>query len=80
MAHFIDLRDSGRWQNYYTQQAEINEAVREAIRARDEWARIAGVSPAPSARDGMTSSRPAALSARDCRRSTIARSGRRRPC
>ncbi|MGB6542031.1 MAG: hypothetical protein WBF03_14300 [Xanthobacteraceae bacterium] len=52
MAHFIDLRDSGRWQHYYTQQAEINEAVSEAICARDEWARIAGVSPAPSAAPG----------------------------
>jgi hypothetical protein len=52
MAHFIDLRDSGRWQNYYTQQAEINEVVSEAIRARDEWARIAGVSPTASAAPG----------------------------
>jgi len=47
MAHFIDLRDSGRWRHYYRQQAEIHEAVREAARARDEWARIAGVPPTP---------------------------------
>ena len=44
MAHFIELRDSGR----YAQQAQIHEAVREAVRARDEWAKIAGVAPAPS--------------------------------
>ena len=48
IAHFIDLRDSGRWRHYYTQQTEIHEALREAIRARDEWARIAGASPTPS--------------------------------
>lgn len=47
MAHFIELRDSGRWRHYYAQPAEIHDAVREAVRSRDEWARIAGVSPAP---------------------------------
>jgi hypothetical protein len=47
IAHFIDLRDSGRWRHYYAQQAEIHAAVQEAVRIRDQWARIAGVVPAP---------------------------------
>ncbi len=42
-AHVIDLRDSGRWRHYYT-PAELNEVLREAVRGRDEWARIAGLS------------------------------------
>jgi hypothetical protein len=48
IAHFIDLRDSGRWRHYYAQPAQIHEAVREAIHARDEWARIVGVALPPS--------------------------------
>jgi hypothetical protein len=52
MAHFVELRDSGRWRHYYAQPAEIHEAVREAIRARDACAKIAGVAPAPSATAG----------------------------
>ena len=47
IAYFIDLRDSGRWRHYYTQHAEIDEAVQEAVRVRDRWASIAGVVPAP---------------------------------
>ena len=43
MAHFIELRDSGRWRHYYAQPAQIHEAVREAARARDEWAKLACV-------------------------------------
>jgi uncharacterized repeat protein (TIGR03809 family) len=48
MAHFVELRDSGRWRHYYAQPAQIHEAVREAIHARDEWAKLAGGAPAPS--------------------------------
>jgi len=43
-AHFIDLRDSGRWEYYYT-LPKFYDALREAFHARDEWARIVGVSP-----------------------------------
>ncbi len=43
-AHVVELRDSGRWKHYYT-AAELLEAVREAASTRDEWARIAGLSP-----------------------------------
>jgi len=42
-AHVIELRDSGRWRHYFT-RAELAEAIREAVRIRDEWARIAGLS------------------------------------
>ncbi len=43
-AHIVELYDTGRWRHYYT-QAELVEALREAIRVRDEWARIAGLLP-----------------------------------
>jgi len=38
-AHFVELRDSGRWSRYYT-PAEFLEAIREVVRARDQWAKI----------------------------------------
>jgi uncharacterized repeat protein (TIGR03809 family) len=41
-AHVLELHDNGRWRHYYTQE-ELLDAIREAIRTRDEWARIAGV-------------------------------------
>lgn len=43
-AHVAELYDTGRWRHYYT-RAELVEAMREAIRVRDEWARIAGLAP-----------------------------------
>jgi len=41
-AHVVELRDSGRWKHYYT-SAELLEAISEAVRTRDQWARIAGL-------------------------------------
>jgi len=41
-AHVFELRDSGRWKHYYTPE-QLLEAIREAIRSRDQWARIAGI-------------------------------------
>jgi uncharacterized repeat protein (TIGR03809 family) len=41
-AHVIELRESGRWRHYYTPEGFL-EALREAVRTRDEWARLAGV-------------------------------------
>lgn len=41
-AHVAELRDSGRWKHYYT-PAELLEALREAVAARDRWATLAGV-------------------------------------
>jgi hypothetical protein len=41
-AHVVDLRDSGRWKHYYT-PAQLLEAVSEAARACDQWAKIAGI-------------------------------------
>jgi len=41
-AHFIELRDSGRWRHYYT-QPELFDTIREAGEICDEWARIAGL-------------------------------------
>jgi len=41
-AHVVELRDSGRWKHYYT-PAELLEAISEAVRTRDQWARIAGL-------------------------------------
>ncbi len=41
-AHVFELRDSGRWQHYYTPE-QLLEVIREAIRSRDQWARIAGI-------------------------------------
>jgi uncharacterized repeat protein (TIGR03809 family) len=40
--HVIELRESGRWRHYYTPE-EFLEALREAVRSRDEWARLAGL-------------------------------------
>lgn len=44
-AHVAELRDSGRWKHYYT-PAELLEALREAVAARDRWATLAGVDAA----------------------------------
>ena len=41
-AHVVELRDSGRWQHYYTWD-ELLEALREAVDTRDTWARLAGL-------------------------------------
>jgi uncharacterized repeat protein (TIGR03809 family) len=41
-AHVIELRDSGRWQHYYTWD-KLLEALREAVDTRDTWARLAGL-------------------------------------
>ena len=41
-AHVVELRDSGRWQHYYTWD-ELIEALREAVDTRDTWARLAGL-------------------------------------
>ncbi len=41
-AHVFELRDSGRWKHYYTSE-QLLEAIRETIRSRDQWARIAGI-------------------------------------
>jgi uncharacterized repeat protein (TIGR03809 family) len=41
-AHFVELRDSGRWRRYYTWE-QILEVVREAVDTRDTWARLAGL-------------------------------------
>jgi uncharacterized repeat protein (TIGR03809 family) len=41
-AHVIELRESGRWKHYYTPD-EFLDALREAVRSRDEWARLAGL-------------------------------------
>jgi len=44
-AHVVELRDSGRWKHYYT-PAELLEAISEAVRTRDNWAKIAGLTVA----------------------------------
>ena len=40
--HLIELRESGRWRHYYTSE-QLLEVLREAVNARDAWARIAGL-------------------------------------
>jgi uncharacterized repeat protein (TIGR03809 family) len=47
--HLVDLCESGRWQRYYTEQQFLLE-LHAAIRAAEEWARIAPAEPAPDAR------------------------------
>jgi hypothetical protein len=37
-AHVVELRDSGRWQHYYTW-----DELLEAVDTRDAWARLAGL-------------------------------------
>ena len=41
-AHFVELRDSGRWRHYFSRDG-FNAEVRKAAALRDQWARIAGV-------------------------------------
>jgi len=41
-AHFIELRESGRWRHYY-KSAELLEAIRDAGRMCNAWARIVGM-------------------------------------
>jgi hypothetical protein len=43
-AHIVELCDSGRWKHYYT-HAELLDELREVVRVRDQWARIAGLMP-----------------------------------
>jgi len=40
-AHVVELRDSGRWKHYYTAE-ELHEVMREVVRSRDRWAKLAG--------------------------------------
>ena len=40
-AHFVELRDSGRWRHYFSRDG-FNAEVRKAAALRDQWARIAG--------------------------------------
>jgi hypothetical protein len=41
-AHVVELRDSGRWKHYYTEQ-QLVDAMNDATRLRDQWATIAGL-------------------------------------
>jgi uncharacterized repeat protein (TIGR03809 family) len=41
-AHVVELRESGRWEHYYTSE-ELLDALRDAVNMRDAWARIAGL-------------------------------------
>jgi len=41
-AHFVELRDSGRWKHYYTAD-ELTEVMREVVRSRNQWAKLAGL-------------------------------------
>jgi hypothetical protein len=41
--HLLELRESGRWRHYYS-LAGLIDALDKAVRHRDEWARIAGLS------------------------------------
>jgi len=42
-AHVAELRDSGRWKHYYTADGLV-EAMRVAVRGRDAWVKVAGLS------------------------------------
>jgi uncharacterized repeat protein (TIGR03809 family) len=39
-AYFVDLYESGRWQRYYSEAKFLSE-MREAVKAADDWAKIA---------------------------------------
>jgi hypothetical protein len=41
-AYVVELRDSGRWKHYYTPE-QLLEVMREVIRTRDRWAKLAGL-------------------------------------
>jgi uncharacterized repeat protein (TIGR03809 family) len=51
-AHFVELYDSGRWKHYYTQEQFVIE-MREAVKAAEEWERIAKRAPNAIAADAM---------------------------
>jgi uncharacterized repeat protein (TIGR03809 family) len=46
--HFIELQQTGRWRRYYT-EAEFLDHLRGAIRAVEEWERLAAHSQARNA-------------------------------
>jgi hypothetical protein len=41
-AHVVELSNSGRWKHYYTAE-ELHEVMREIVRSRDQWAKLAGL-------------------------------------
>jgi hypothetical protein len=41
-AHIVELRDSGRWKHYYTSE-QLLDVMREVLRTRDQWAKLAGL-------------------------------------
>ncbi len=43
-AQIVELCESGRWRHYYT-HTELLDEMREVVRVRDQWARIAGLMP-----------------------------------
>jgi len=51
-AHFVELYDSGRWKHYYTEEQFVIE-MREAVKAAEEWERIASRAPNAIAADAM---------------------------
>jgi hypothetical protein len=38
-AHFLELRDSGRWKHYYTEDA-LTAAMDDALEARARWVQL----------------------------------------
>jgi uncharacterized repeat protein (TIGR03809 family) len=44
-AHIAELIDSGRWRHYYYSETELNDEINKAATVREQWARLAGVSP-----------------------------------
>ena len=51
-AHFVELYDTGRWKHYYTEEQFLIE-MREAVKAAEDWERIAKRAPTAIAADEM---------------------------
>ncbi len=61
-AHFIELCDSGRWQHYYT-RAQFLDELRKVMRARQQWAALAGVSLEEEGEAAASRDRPEPIAA-----------------
>ena len=42
LAHFIELRESGRWSHYFASRAALDGEIRECVRLVGEWRQHAG--------------------------------------
>jgi uncharacterized repeat protein (TIGR03809 family) len=58
-SHFVELYNSGRWKQYYTEDAFLAQ-MREVVRGAEEWDKLVGANAARA--NAPATNRPAAES------------------